>query len=71
MDVVINMILFIVNVLRIFFTMPWVGLRCVIMAFPDLTHLPFNDMGRDARRPVFGISDKVRFKPACSATKTS
>ena len=30
-----------------------------------------NNMGRDARNPVFGVSDKVRFKPACSATETS
>ena len=33
--------------------------------------LPTDQMGRDARKPVFGISDKVRFKPACSATETS
>ena len=29
------------------------------------------NMGRDARKPVFGVSDKVRFKPVCSATETS
>ena len=29
------------------------------------------NMGRGARKPVFRISDKVRFKPACSATETS
>ena len=23
------------------------------------------------RKPVFGVCDKVRFKPACSATETS
>ena len=29
-------------------------------------------MGRNARKPVFGVnSDKMRFKPACSATKAS
>ena len=28
-------------------------------------------MGLVARKPVFGVSDKVRFKPACSATETS
>ena len=28
-------------------------------------------MGFAARKPVFGVSDKVRFKPACSATETS
>ena len=29
------------------------------------------EMGRIARKPVFGVSDKVRFKQACSATETS
>ena len=29
------------------------------------------NMGCDARKPVFGVSDKVRFKPACIATETS
>ena len=28
-------------------------------------------MGRNATKPVFGVSDKVRFKPACSAEETS
>ena len=28
-------------------------------------------MGHDARKPVFGVSDKVSFKPFSSATKTS
>ena len=28
-------------------------------------------MGRDATKPVFGVSDKVKFKSACSATETS
>ena len=28
-------------------------------------------MGRDATKPIFKISDKLRFKPACSATETS
>ena len=27
-------------------------------------------MGRDARKPVFGVSEKVRFKPVCLATDT-
>ena len=27
-------------------------------------------MGRDARKPVFGVSDKARFKPVSSATET-
>ena len=28
-------------------------------------------MGLAARKPVFAVSDKVRFKQACSATGTS
>ena len=28
-------------------------------------------LGRDARKPVFGVSDIARLKPACSATETS
>ena len=28
-------------------------------------------MGPVARNPVFGIPDKLRLKPACSATETS
>ena len=30
-----------VEVLRLFLTVPWVGLRCVIVVFPDHTHLLF------------------------------
>ena len=26
-------------------------------------------MGRNARKPVFGVSDKVRHKPGCTVTK--
>ena len=29
------------NVLWLFFTLPWVGLQCVIVVFPDHTHLLF------------------------------
>ena len=29
------------NVLWLFFTVPWVGLQCVIVVFPDYTHLLF------------------------------
>ena len=29
------------------------------------------DLGLDATKPVFGVSKKVRFKPACSETETS
>ena len=34
-------------------------------------HSQSNNMGLDATKPVFGVSDKVRFKPACSATEIS
>ena len=27
-----------INVLRLFLKVPWVGLHCVIMAYPDHTH---------------------------------
>ena len=30
-----------------------------------------HQMGQDARKPVFMVSDEVRFKPDCSATETS
>ena len=33
-----------VNVLWLFLTMPWVGLLCVIVVFPDHTHL-LSDQG--------------------------
>ena len=31
-----------INVLWLFLTVPWVRLQCVIMVFPDHTHLLFN-----------------------------
>ena len=33
-----------VSVLWLFLTLPWVGLRCVIVVFPDHTHLLFGCM---------------------------
>ena len=30
-----------IYVLWLFFTVPWVGLQCVTVVFPDHTHLPF------------------------------
>ena len=30
-----------INVLWLFLTVPWVGLQCVIVVFPDHTHLFF------------------------------
>ena len=32
--------------------------------------LEIGQMGSDTRKPVCGVSDKVRFKPAFSATET-
>ena len=35
--------------------MPWVGLQCVIVVFPDHTHLPyFFDVVNDVNLHVFG-----------------
>ena len=31
-----------INVLWLFLTVPWVGLQCVIVVFPDYTHLLFD-----------------------------
>ena len=33
-----------VNVLWLFLTVPWIGLPCVIVVFPDHTHLPFETL---------------------------
>ena len=30
-----------INVLWLFLTVPWVGLQCVVVVFPDHTHLLF------------------------------
>ena len=32
-----------VNVLRLFLPLPWVGMECVIVIFPDHTHLHFKN----------------------------
>ena len=32
------------NVLRFFLIVPWVGLLCMIMVFPDHTHLLYHQM---------------------------
>ena len=32
-----------INVLRLFLTVPWVGLQYAIVVFPNHTHLHFND----------------------------
>ena len=33
--------------------------------------MPQAHLGRDARKPAIGVLNKMRFKPACSATETS
>ena len=32
-----------INVLWLFLTVPWIGLQCVIVVFPDHTHLLINN----------------------------
>ena len=77
-----------VSVLWLLLMVQWVGLHCVIVAFPDFTHLLFVTecwlkvglvslliilyyMGLVATKPVFWVSNTVRFKPVCSATGTN
>ena len=60
---------------------PWGFLQFVIVVSPDHTHLLFlkfaliitiqHKTGCIAAKFVFGLSDKVIFKPARSATETS
>ena len=38
----LNLVLVAIYVLWLFLAVPWVGLRCVIVVFPDHTHLLFN-----------------------------
>ena len=33
------------------------------------TSLSLHCLGRDARKPVFGVSDQVRHKPTCTSTE--
>ena len=40
-----------------------------VQTFQGLFYLFY--MSCDARKPVFGVFEKVKFKPACSATDTS
>ena len=43
-----------INVLLLFLTVPWVGLQCMIVVFPDHTHLRF---GQEAQLVVSLIAD--------------
>ena len=48
--------------------------KCVYTNLPQLllqTGEKQKNMGCDTTKPVFGVSNKVRFKLACSATGTS
>ena len=45
--------------------------RVTVMVFDHISAHTEYDMGLAATKPVFRVSDKVRFKPACSATETS
>ena len=45
----------------------YVACKETIKVIVDLSKLD----GHGVRKPVFGLSDKVRFKPVCSATETS
>ena len=44
-----------INVLWFFLTVPWVGLQCVIVVFPDHTHL------------LFGVCKYVILRHICTA----
>ena len=47
---------------------------CVVVVCMQQNYVFFHDMplmGLEATKPVFGVSDEVRFKPAYSATETS
>ena len=55
------------------------GLGHIGLGYPGQCHLGqsrlcedhLDQMGLDAKKPVFGVSDKMKFKPVSSATKTS
>ena len=40
-----------INVLWLFLTVPWVGLQCLIVVFPDHTHLCFFVHRMDHKKP--------------------
>ena len=42
-----------INVLWLFLVMPWVGRQCVIVVFPDHTHLLLEYIS-----PTFGANDR-------------
>ena len=42
-----------INVLWLFLTVPWVGMQCVIVVFPDHTHLLFDNLNLLPPKPKF------------------
>ena len=51
---------------------PWEKkLNLELSVFPGLELTSNQYMGLDVTKPVFGVSDKASFKPACSATGTN
>ena len=44
-----------INVMCLFLTVPWVGLQCVIVVFPDHTHVLFDTKRRDPGISVISI----------------
>ena len=59
-----------ISVLWLFLTVPWVGLQCVIVVFPDQTHLLFYCMHKVCIQIMKAFaarhSDNVRTKMACA-----
>ena len=56
-----------------FLTDIWLKLQQILEHVQDVDYLNHECIIwaiLDARKPVFGISDKARFKPACSVTET-
>ena len=45
-----------INVLCLFLTVPWLGLQCVIVVFPDHTHLLFAQLPRIANLKTIKLS---------------
>ena len=52
------------------FLMTDAGTMCS-RSLPRMNVTPFSHMSRDVRKPVFGLADQVRHKPACSDRQKS
>ena len=54
-----------INVLWLFFTVPWVGMQCVIVVFSDHTHLIFKKISDGiASSKIYDISHDFGFEVA-------